>query len=93
LYPLLHHRLLIGWSVVISGAVVTELQYAGYGVALCGVLGYSAFKRAQHVAAAAAVPGTKRSIALEEAMPLAVAPSASPSAEDERAESMAERRV
>lgn len=38
---------LIGWSVIVSGAVVTKLQYVGYAVALVGVTGYSAYKRAQ----------------------------------------------
>ena len=39
--------LLIAWSVAISGAVVTEVQYLGYAIALAGVTGYSAYKRAQ----------------------------------------------
>lgn len=39
--------MLIGWSVVVSGAVVTSLQYFGYLVALVGVTMYSAYKRAQ----------------------------------------------
>jgi len=39
--------LLIIWSVLISGAVVTHLQYVGYGIALVGVCGYSSYKRAQ----------------------------------------------
>jgi len=39
--------LLIIWSVLISGAVVTHVQYVGYGIALVGVCGYSSYKRAQ----------------------------------------------
>ena len=48
--------LLILWSVVISGAVVTKMQYFGYTIALLGVTGYSAFKRAQQAAAAGQAP-------------------------------------
>ena len=43
---------LIGWSVLVSGAVVTSLQYFGYMIALIGVTAYSAYKRAQQQEAA-----------------------------------------
>ena len=46
--------LLIIWSVVVSGAVVTGLQYVGYAIAFSGVTGYSAYKRAAAAAAKAA---------------------------------------
>lgn len=39
--------LLISWSVLVSGAVVAPLQWAGYGVAMIGVLGYSHYKRTE----------------------------------------------
>jgi len=42
--------LLIAWSVVINGAIVGSLQYVGYAIALSGVTGYSAYKRAQGAA-------------------------------------------
>lgn len=48
---------LIGWSVAVSGAVVTSLQCFGYGVALLGVTGYSAYKRAQQENAAKSKEG------------------------------------
>lgn len=37
--------LLIVWSVVMHGAMVTGLQYVGYAVAFSGVTGYTAYKR------------------------------------------------
>ena len=42
---------LIGWSVVVSSAVVSATQWTGYGVAMVGVLGYSHYKRAKQAAA------------------------------------------
>jgi len=42
---------LILWSVYVSGAIVTPLQYVGYGVALAGVVGFSEYKRAMAAAA------------------------------------------
>jgi len=39
--------LLIVWSVAVSGAIVTPIQYAGYAVAIAGVSGYSRYKRRQ----------------------------------------------
>ena len=39
--------LLIVWSVAISGAIVTPVQYGGYTIAVVGVSGYMAFKRQQ----------------------------------------------
>lgn len=39
--------LLIFWSVMVSGATVTPVQYFGYALALAGVTGYSNLKRAQ----------------------------------------------
>jgi len=36
---------LILWSVFVSGAVVSKLQYVGYAIALVGVTGYSQYKR------------------------------------------------
>jgi hypothetical protein len=50
---------LIGWSVVISGAIVTKLQYVGYLIALVGVSGYSAYKRAQQQTAASSKVSTQ----------------------------------
>ena len=47
---------LIFWSVLVSGAVVTHLQYAGYLVAVIGVSLYSAYKRAQQTAAPSQAP-------------------------------------
>ena len=47
---------LIVWSVLVSGAVVTELQYVGYAVALAGVTGYSSYKRAEAAAKLAIKP-------------------------------------
>jgi len=41
---------LILWSVYVSGAIVTPLQYVGYGVALAGVVGFSEYKRANAAA-------------------------------------------
>ena len=41
---------LVLWSVLVSGAVVTHLQYVGYGIAIWGVSAYSAFKRGQQTA-------------------------------------------
>jgi cell division protein FtsB len=38
--------------VLVSGAIVTSLQYFGYLVALVGVTGYSAYKRSQQQVAA-----------------------------------------
>lgn len=46
--------LLIGWSVVVSGALVTPSQMAGYCVALAGVSGYTRYKRQQAARKAAA---------------------------------------
>jgi len=37
--------LLIVWSVLVSGAIVTPIQYAGYFIAFSGVTGYTAYKR------------------------------------------------
>lgn len=37
--------LLIVWSVVMHGAIVTRTQYMGYSIAFCGVSGYSAYKQ------------------------------------------------
>ena len=72
---------LILWSVVVSGAIVTRMQYAGYAVAIVGVSAYSAYKRAQQQASAAsasAVPevvkrgySDARRGGGDEAMPLA----------------------
>ena len=52
--------LLIGWSVAVSGAVVTPLQYAGYLLALIGVWGYTSYKRKQGAAKAAEVEQSTR---------------------------------
>ena len=41
---------LILWSVYVSGAIVTPLQYVGYFVALVGVVGFSEYKRANATA-------------------------------------------
>ena len=41
---------LILWSVYVSGAIVTPLQYVGYFVALVGVVGFSEYKRANAAA-------------------------------------------
>lgn len=76
---------LILWSVAVSGAVVTQLQYAGYAVAIVGVSAYSAYKRAlqtakeEEPAAPATPPFSKKqaygdarpALAAEEAQPLA----------------------
>ena len=65
---------LILWSVVVSGAVVTKLQYVGYAVVIVGVSAYSAYKRAQQQATPpAAGSDLQRSSAAasEEAQPLA----------------------
>ena len=58
---------------MISGAVVTKLQYMGYAIALCGVWGYSSYKRAQGAGKtpAANLPRLVRATKEEEAMPLA----------------------
>ena len=74
---------LILWSVVVSGAVVTNVQYVGYAVALAGVTAYSAYKR--NLAAKTPLPApdkeprvkrgysesVQQSAAAEEALPLA----------------------
>ena len=64
---------LILWSVLLSGAVVTQLQYFGYAIAIVGVTAYSAYKRS---AAAAKPPSAAEQSAEarggEEAQPLAV---------------------
>lgn len=39
--------LLILWSVVVSGAIVTPTQYFGYAIAVAGVSAYSHYKRTQ----------------------------------------------
>ena len=39
--------LLIGYSVVVSGAVVTSLQYGGYAIALTGVIAYTRYKNSK----------------------------------------------
>ncbi|KAL1503113.1 hypothetical protein AB1Y20_011176 [Prymnesium parvum] len=39
--------LLIWWSVVVNGAIVSQLQLVGYAIALTGVTGYSSYKRRQ----------------------------------------------
>jgi len=46
--------LLICWSVVVHGAVVTRWQYVGYAIAFSGVTGYTAFKHQLAAAEAAA---------------------------------------
>jgi len=51
--------LLILWSVIVSGAIVSTTQYFGYAIAFSGVTGYTAYKRtvqakAQEAAAKAA---------------------------------------
>ena len=43
--------LLIVWSVVLSGALVTPLQYCGYAIAIVGVSAYSRYKRNQQQSA------------------------------------------
>ena len=43
--------LLIVWSVVVSGALVTPLQYCGYAIAIVGVSAYSRYKRNQQQSA------------------------------------------
>ena len=70
---------LILWSVVVSGAVVTHLQYFGYALAIAGVSGYSAYKRAQQSQGVGAPPATIPAAsdsrgAEEEAIPLADEP-------------------
>ena len=37
--------LLIAWSVLVHGAIVSRVQYVGYAIAFCGVTGYTAYKR------------------------------------------------
>ena len=49
---------LILWSVIISGAVVTPIQYSGYAVAVVGVSLYTAYKRAQQAAKTAPAEDT-----------------------------------
>ena len=44
--------LLILWSVAVSGAIVTPVQYLGYAIAFSGVTGYTAYKRAEQNKAA-----------------------------------------
>ena len=66
---------LIVWSVLVSGAVVTNLQYFGYFIAVVGVSLYSSYKRAQSQATPPpAEPAPEPSDAArgaEEAQPLA----------------------
>ena len=62
--------LLILWSVVVSGAVVTPLQYFGYAIAIIGVSGYSHYKR--RISTPSAAP-SDTSIAPEK-QPLASSP-------------------
>ena len=50
---------LIAWSVLVSGAVVTPLQYVGYGIALVGVIGYSEYKRRQAAATQKTAPSAR----------------------------------
>jgi len=44
--------LLILWSVIVSGAIVTPTQYMGYAIAFSGVTGYTAYKRSAQLKAA-----------------------------------------
>ena len=73
---------LIVWSVLVSGAVVTNLQYFGYFIAIVGVSLYSSYKRAQSQATPPpAEPAPEPSDA--EAQPLAPSnePTAAPPAD------------
>ena len=45
--------LLIAFSVAVHGAVVTPLQYLGYGIAMAGVVAYTLYKHRQASGAAA----------------------------------------
>ena len=63
---------LILWSVYVSGAVVTPLQYVGYGIALAGVVGFSEYKRA-HAAASKVLPSEANAEANAEKVPLSAA--------------------
>ena len=63
---------LILWSVYVSGAVVTPLQYVGYGIALAGVVGFSEYKRA-HAAASKVLPSEANAEANAEKVPLSTA--------------------
>ena len=71
---------LIFYSVVVSGAVVTPLQYGGYSIALAGVVAYTRYKTAKSAAVPTAaarkvagdvVPKDVSAASEEEAAPLA----------------------
>ena len=64
--------LLIAWSVLISGATVTPVQYMGYAIAIVGVSWYSHYQRTKKATSAAepASVAPLKSEAAEESEPL-----------------------
>ena len=72
---------IVSCDIVVSGAVVTPLQYGGYSIALAGVVAYTRYKTAKSAAAPTAAsksadevkvaPKDVRAATEEEAAPLA----------------------